>query len=32
MIGPAAEVSKGPVRVRHWGASDYRPHIEPDPV
>jgi hypothetical protein len=32
MLGAAADVSKGPVRVRHWGASDYRPHIEPDPV
>ena len=32
MLGAAADVSKGLVRVRHWGASDYRPHIEPDPV
>jgi hypothetical protein len=32
MLGVAADGHKGPVRVRHWGASDYRPRSEPDPV
>jgi uncharacterized protein DUF6456 len=30
MVPPPAAEPRGPVRVRHWGASDYRPQLEAD--
>ncbi len=32
MLPPAAASSDKPVRVRHWGADDYRPQIEPGAI